>query len=95
MDTLGWGSGIAFSVIFGFMGGYSGHLIWRVYLGVDNYQFPARNYGHLGFRIWGTSMRYITNRLQALWLLLILGQVTIQFGQNISQMSQFKLCHVV
>lgn len=40
-------------------------------------------------------MQYITNRLQALGLLLILGQVTIQFGQNISQMSQFKLCYVV
>ncbi|KJK77633.1 hypothetical protein H634G_07372 [Metarhizium anisopliae BRIP 53293] len=50
MDTLGWGSGIAFSAIFGFMGDYSGHLIWRVYLGVDSYQFPARNYGHPGFR---------------------------------------------
>lgn len=77
------------------MAGYSGYLIWRVYLGIDSYEFPARNYGDLGFRTWGTTARYITNICQALGLLLILGQVTIQYGLNISQMSKFKLCYVV
>lgn len=33
--------------------------------------------------------------MQALGLLLILGQVTIQFGENISQVSRFKLCYAV
>ena len=33
--------------------------------------------------------------MQALGLLLLLGQVTIQFGQNISAVSKFKLCYVV
>lgn len=77
------------------MAGYSGYLIWRVFLGVDSYEFPARNYGDLGFRTWGTLARYITNIMQALGLLLLLGQVTIQFGENISQVSKFKLCYVV
>ena len=81
--------------VFGFMAGYSGYLIWRVFLGVDSYEFPARNYGDLGFRTWGTTARYFTNIMQALGLLLILGQVTIQFGENISQASKFKLCYVV
>jgi hypothetical protein len=88
-------TGIAFYTVFGFMAGYSGYLIWRVFLGVDSYEFPARNYGDLAFRTWGQTARYITNICQALGLLLILGQVTIQFGQNISQMSKFKLCYVV
>jgi len=77
------------------MAGYSGYLIWHVYLGVDSYEFPARNYGDLGFRTWGTTARYTTNILQALGLLLILGQVTIQFGENISEVSRFRLCYVV
>ena len=77
------------------MAGYSGYLIWKVYLGVDSYEFPARNYGDLGFRTWGTGARYVTNICQALGLLLILGQVTIQFGENISLVSKFKLCYVV
>lgn len=88
-------AGVALYTVFGFMAGYSGYLIWRVFLGIDSYEFPARNYGDLGFRTWGTTARYVTNIFQALGLLLILGQVTIQFGENISQVSKFKLCYVV
>lgn len=77
------------------MAGYSGYLIWHVFLGIDSYEFPARNYGDLGFRTWGTTARHVTNIIQALGLLLILGQVTIQYGENISQVSKFKLCYVV
>lgn len=64
-------------------------------MGVDSYEFPAKNYGDLSFRAWGTTARHVTNFMQALALLLLLGQVTILFGQNISQMSKFKLCYVV
>lgn len=95
MGTLGWGPGVALYTVFGFMAGYSGYLIWHVFLGVDSYEFPARNYGDLGMRSWGTTARYVTNIMQALGLLLILGQVTIQYGENISQVSKFKLCYVV
>lgn len=95
MGTLGWGPGLAFYIVFGFMAGYSGYLVWRVFLGVDSYEFPARNYGDLGFRTWGTTVRYITNICQALGLLLLLGQVTIQYGENISQVSKFRLCYAV
>jgi Transmembrane amino acid transporter protein len=87
--------GIALYTVFGFMAGYSGYLVWRVFLGVDSYEFPARNYGDLAFRTWGTTARYITNVCQAIGLLLLLGQVTIQFGENISQVSKFRLCYAV
>jgi hypothetical protein len=77
------------------MAGYSGYLIYHTFLGLDSHQFPARNYGDLAFRTWGTTARHTTNILQALGLLLILGQVTIQFGENISQVSKFRLCYAV
>ncbi|KAJ5771974.1 Amino acid transporter transmembrane [Penicillium odoratum] len=95
MGTLGWGPGIAFYTVFGAMVGYSGYLIWRVYLGVDSYEFPVKNYGDLGFRTLGQTGRHVTNILQGIGLLLITGQVTIQFGENISQVSKFKLCYAV
>ncbi|KAJ5158839.1 transcriptional regulator family: Fungal Specific TF [Penicillium coprophilum] len=94
MGTLGWRAGIAFYTVFGFMAGYSGYLLWRVYLGVDSYQFPAKNYGDLGFRTLGRFGRHLTNVCQAISLLLLVGQVTIGFGQNLSQVSQFRLCYV-
>lgn len=77
------------------MAGYSGYLVWRVFLGVDSYEFPAKNYGDLAFRVWGTTARHVTNFIQAVALLLLLGSVTILFGLNISQMSKFKLCYIV
>ncbi|KAJ5930837.1 hypothetical protein N7466_006330 [Penicillium verhagenii] len=95
LGTLGWGPGIAFYTVFGVMVGYSGYLIWRVYLGVDSYEFPVKNYGDLGFRTLGNGGRHLTNVLQGIGLLLITGQVTIQYGENISQMSKFKLCYAV
>ena len=95
MGTLGWGPGIALYTVFGFMAGYSGYLIWHTFLGLDSYEFPCRNYGDLAFRTWGTIARHLTNILQALGLLLILGQVTIQYGQNISQVSKFRLCYII
>ncbi|KXL50345.1 hypothetical protein M433DRAFT_8242 [Acidomyces richmondensis BFW] len=95
IGTLGYGPGIALFTVFGFMAGYSGYLVWHVFLGVDSYQFPARNYGDLAFRSWGKISRHVVNFMQAVGLLLLLGQVTILFGQNISQMSKFKLCYIV
>jgi hypothetical protein len=95
LGTLGWGPGIALYVVFGFMAGYSGYCVWHTFIGIDSYEFPARNYGDLMFRTWGTFARYLTNFLQAIAMLLILGEVTILMGLNISQMSRFKLCYVV
>ena len=71
------------------------YLLWHIFLGVDSHEFPAKNYGDIAFRTWGTTARHITNFVQALALLLILGQVTIQYGQNISAVSKFKLCYIV
>ena len=95
IGTLGYGPGIALFTVFGLMAGYSGYLIWHVFMGVDSYEFPARNYGDLAFRTWGTTARYVLNFLQALALLLLLGQVVILFGANIYEMSKTHLCYIV
>ncbi|KAF2152446.1 hypothetical protein K461DRAFT_327932 [Myriangium duriaei CBS 260.36] len=95
IGTLGYGPGVALFTVFGFMAGYSGYLVWHVFLGVDSHEFPARNYGDLAFRTWGRIARHVLNFLQAIALLLLLGQVVILFGQNISQLSRFKLCYAV
>ncbi|KAI9701652.1 MAG: hypothetical protein M1820_006423 [Bogoriella megaspora] len=95
MGTLGWGPGIALYTVFGFMAGYSGYLIWQCFMNLDSYEFPCRNYGDLGLRIFGPVFRHLINVMQALALLLILGQVTIQNGMAISQVSKFRLCYAV
>lgn len=92
---MGWGPGIALYTVFGGMAGYSGYLIWHNFLGLDSYEFPMKNYGDMAHRIYGTGARYLLSILQVLALILVLGQVTIQNGQAISQVSKFRLCYAV
>ncbi|KIW25870.1 uncharacterized protein PV07_09006 [Cladophialophora immunda] len=95
IGTLGFGPGCGIFTAFGIVSVYSGYLIWKVFMGVDSHEFPARNYGDLAFRAWGTIARHVVNVLQAIALLLLLGQVTILFGQNISEMSKYRICYIV
>ncbi|EXJ75427.1 uncharacterized protein A1O5_02123 [Cladophialophora psammophila CBS 110553] len=95
IGTLGFGPGCGIFTAFGIVSVYSGYLIWRIFMGVDSHEFPARNYGDLAFRAWGTIARHVVNVLQAIALLLLLGQVTILFGQNISEMSKYRICYIV
>lgn len=95
LGTLGWGPGIALYTVFGFLAGYSGYLLWHAFLGLDSHQFPMKNYGDLAFRLYGSAARHVVNVMQALALILILGQVTIQNGQALSQVSKFRLCYAV
>ena len=95
LGTLGWGPGIVLYTVFGFMAGYSGYLLWHTYMGLDSYDFPIRSYGDLTFRIYGSTARHIIDVLQSLQLCLLCGQVIVQSGQAISQISRFRLCYVV
>lgn len=95
LGALGWMPGILLYSVFGLMAGYSGYLLWHIFLGLDSHQFPLRNFGDLGFRLYGSWARHLLNVFQALALLLILGQVTMVNGQALSQVSQFRLCYAV
>jgi hypothetical protein len=77
------------------MAGYSGYLLWKAFLGLDSHEYPCRNYGDLAFRIYGPYARHVVNVMQAVLLLLTLGQVIILEGQGISQVSKFRLCYSV
>lgn len=95
LGTLGWLPGILLYTVFGALAGYNGYLLWRMYLGLDSHQFPLRNFGDLGFRLYGSWARHLLNVFQALTLLLILGQIAMINGQALSQVSKFRLCYAV
>ena len=93
--TLGWGPGVALFTVFGLMAGYSGYLLWTIFLGLDSYEFPMRNYGDLAFRLYGSPYRYMVNFLQSVQLLCGVGLIVISNGQALSQVSKFRLCYAV
>jgi hypothetical protein len=70
-------------------------LLWKIYLGLDSYEFPCKNYGDLAYRLYGRYFRHLVNILQSIQLLAGVGLIVISNGQAISQVSKFKLCYAV
>jgi len=87
--------GIALFTVFAGLAGYSGYLLWDMFLGLDSYQYPVRSFGDLGFRLYGPYMRYLFNFLQGIQLLLNVGLIVISNGEALSQAAKFKLCFIV
>ncbi|KAJ7105365.1 putative amino acid transporter [Mycena epipterygia] len=93
--TMGWGPGIALYTVFAALAGYSGYLLWDIFLGLDSYQFPVLSFGDLGHRLYGPWMRYLFNFLQGIQLLLNVGLIVISNGEALSQATKFRLCFIV
>jgi hypothetical protein len=77
------------------LAGYSGYLLWDIFLGLDSYHYPVRSFGDLGYRLFGNWMRYIFNFLQAIQLLLNVGLIIISNGEALSQAAKFNLCFAI
>ncbi|KAF2226910.1 transmembrane amino acid transporter protein-domain-containing protein [Elsinoe ampelina] len=95
VGTTGWGPAVALYTVFGFLAGYSGYLIWKMFLGLDSYQYPIKTYGDLAFRIYGPWARHGVNILQSVQLLCNVGVIVIQNGQSLSQVARFRLCYAI
>ncbi|KAH6645014.1 putative amino acid transporter [Truncatella angustata] len=93
--TMGWGPGIALYTVFAALAGYSGWLLWDMFLGLDSYQYPVRSFGDIGYRLYGRWLRHIFNFLQSIQLLLNVGLIVISNGEALSQAARFRLCFAV
>ncbi|OBT83915.1 hypothetical protein VE02_09766 [Pseudogymnoascus sp. 03VT05] len=95
LGTLGWGPGIALYTAFGIMAAFGGWLLYRMFLGLDSYEYPMKTYGDVAFRVYGPTMRHMVNIMQTIQLVFNVGAIVISNGMALSQMSQFKLCYAI
>ncbi|KAK8033974.1 hypothetical protein PG991_003372 [Apiospora marii] len=93
--TMGWGPGVTLYTIFAVLAGYSGYLLYEIFLGLDSYEYPVRDFGDLGYRLFGPWMRYLFNFLQAVQLLILVGLNIMMSGESLSQATRFQLCFIV
>jgi len=93
--TLSNSPGAALFTVFAALAGYSGYLLWEIFMGMDSYEFPLRSYGDMGYRLYGNWMRYLFNILQAIQLILNVGVICVSNGQALSQAAKFRLCFAV
>lgn len=87
--------GVALFTVFAVLAGYSGYLLWDIFLGMDSYEFPLKSYGDVGYRLIGGWMRYLFNFLQAVQLILNVGLIVVSNGEALSQAVRFKLCFAI
>ena len=92
---MGWGPGVTLYTIFAVLAGYSGYLLYEIFLGLDSYEYPVRDFGDLGYRLLGPWMRYLFNFLQAVQLLILVGLNIMMSGESLSQAARFQLCFIV
>lgn len=90
--SMGWGPGCALFTVFALMAGYSGYLLWQIFLGMDSYEHPIKSYGDMGYRLYGQWLRWLFNALQAVQLILNVGAIVISNGEALSQAAKFRLC---
>lgn len=86
---------MALFTVFAVLAGYSGYLLWAVFLGLDSYRYPVRSFGDLGYRLYGPWMRQLFNFLQSVQLLLNVGLIVISNGEALSQATKFRLCFCI
>ena len=80
-------TGITLYVVFGAMAFYSGIQLWWQFTGLDSPRYPMRNYGDLGFRLYGKWARTLINILQSCQFFLNVTIIIEASGQGLQQMA--------
>jgi magnesium-transporting ATPase (P-type) len=85
---MGYGPGITLYIVFAGFAAYGGFLLWFQFIGLDSPKYPLRNYGDLGFRVYGNWARQVINVLQSCQFFLNVTLLIVSQGQGLAQMAQ-------
>ncbi|KAK5113815.1 hypothetical protein LTR62_003199 [Meristemomyces frigidus] len=93
--SVGFGPGVALYVVFGVAAGFSGWILYKVFLGLDSARYPMSSFGDPFFRVFGKKTRHAINIMQSIQqfmsvAVLVLGQASI-----IAQIANAKICFIV
>ncbi|KAL7947139.1 transmembrane amino acid transporter domain-containing protein [Trichoderma barbatum] len=92
---MGLAPGVVLYTVFGALAGYSGFLLWRLFVQLDSDEHPLRGYSDLALRIYGPWFQHVCNVLQSFQFFLTVMVIMITNGQSISQLSQNKVCFII
>jgi amino acid permease len=95
VSQLGYVPGIILFSVMGVIAGYTGLILWHLYLHLDRPQTPIRNFSALTGRIFGSKARVITNWLQSIQLLFNVSVIILGNAQGLSQIFNGKICFSV
>ncbi|KAJ8604253.1 hypothetical protein MRB53_041851 [Persea americana] len=94
-STLGWAPGIVIYMIFGALAGFSGWILWQVFLGLDSSRFPMQSYGDTYFRVYGKWSRHAINVGQAIQQFMTVCVLILALGLSLAQLTDDHICFIV
>ena len=93
--SVGYGPAVALYIVFGCFAGFSGWILWKVFLELDSTRYPLINFGDTYYRVFGPWARHLVNVGQSLQLLMSVSVLILGNGQTLSQLANNKVCFVV
>lgn len=91
---MGYGPAVALFIVFGCFAGFSGWILWKVFLELDSTRYPLINFGDTYYRVFGAWSRHLVNIGQSLQLLMSVSVLVLGNGQILSQLSNESICFV-
>ncbi|GLA73502.1 hypothetical protein AtubIFM55763_004425 [Aspergillus tubingensis] len=92
--SVGYGPAVALFIVFGCFAGFSGWILWKVFLELDSTRYPLINFGDTYYRVFGAWSRHVVNIGQSLQLLMSVSVLVLGNGQILSQLSNESVCFV-
>ena len=95
ISQLGYVPGSLLYFLFGICAVYTGFLLWRMFLKLDSYKYPLKNYGDLVGRVCGKEARICIDILQSIQLVCNVAVIILGNGMGLSQIAKGKGCYTV
>ncbi|KAI0482972.1 transmembrane amino acid transporter [Xylariaceae sp. FL0804] len=92
--SAGYGLGVGIFVLFGIAAGFSGLMIWKVFMGLDSSRYPVLSFGDPFFRLFGPKTCKFINVMQAFQMFCSVAVVLIGQSQVLSQLAHAKVCYI-
>ncbi|OJZ90114.1 hypothetical protein ASPFODRAFT_58754 [Aspergillus luchuensis CBS 106.47] len=92
--SVGYGPAAALFIVFGCFAGFSGWILWRVFLELDSTRYPLINFGDTYYRVFGAWSRHLVNIGQSLQLLMSVSVLVLGNGQILAQLTNESICFV-
>jgi amino acid permease len=92
---VGYGPAVALYTIFGVFAGFSGWILWKVFLALDSSRFPLQSFGDTFYRVYGRKSCQFINFAQALQQFMTVAVLILSCGTTIAELANEKLCFIV
>jgi amino acid permease len=92
--SVGYGPGVALYIVFGVFAGFSGWILWQVFLGLDSSRFPMLSFGDTYFRVYGKKARHFINIAQSFQQFMSVCVMILSNAVIIAQISNETICFI-